>query len=103
MPAYAVNVRAIVRATPLDDDAPALIPGWEIYDYEAPEEDGETATLRCDQLVRVEAAGPEEAVEAAKDAADAIQMKGWEVGDVDLWVDAGIDIDPEYASEGPKP
>lgn len=101
MPEYDVNIRAIVRATPVEPDAVADIPGWEIYDYQGPMDDGsersedddETATIRCDQGVRVTADDPGAAIEEAKIAASAIMMEGWVVEDVELWVDAGIDVE----------
>lgn len=49
---FAINVRAVVRASKLQDDAAGDIAGWDIYDFD--EQDGSTI-FRCDQLVRVQA------------------------------------------------
>ena len=102
---WAVNVRAIVTATPTEADAEgAEASPWEVYDVE---KDSEADRVRCDTLVRVRAATAEEAVELAKDEAPAVVLAGYVVDDVELWVDKEIDIDPEFATEpqadAPKP
>jgi hypothetical protein len=99
---YAINVRAKVRATQVDPDADGDIPDWEIYDSD---DLGDGAVLiSCDRLVRVQAGDKAKAIELAKDAVGPIVLKGYEIEDVTLWVDEGIDVNPEFAeSSGPTP
>lgn len=99
---YAINVRARVRATQVDPDADGDIPGWEVYDSD---DLGDGSVLiSCDRLVRVQAVDDGTAIELAKDAAGPIDLKGYEIEDVTLWVDEGIDVNPEFAeSSGPTP
>jgi hypothetical protein len=99
MPNYEVNVRAIVTAsrgsaTPgIDPD----IQDWEVYDFEANERDSDelpvNVTLRCDQFVKVEADTEEQAIELAKQDATGINIPGWAIDSVTLWVDDGIDVE----------
>lgn len=96
MPQYEVNVRAIVVAEALSQDAPCQIQGWEIYDFEALERDADDqpkrSKFRCDQLVTVEAENEEAAIEAAKIDATTIEVDDHLIESVDLWVDEGIDV-----------
>lgn len=101
MTEYAINVRAVVRATPLSEDAGCEVEGWEVYDTDHGE-DG-SLTLRCDRLVRVEADNEEDAIERAKSDAPGIEVGGCEIDDVDLWVDPAIDVNPDFASASPAP
>ena len=102
MTQFAINVRAVVRATPTSDEATGDVEGWDVYDWEAAEE-GEGVTIRCDRVVRVEADDEEAAIERAKEDAPAIVVEGYDVDDVELWVDAGIDVNPDHAAESPAP
>jgi hypothetical protein len=97
---YEINVRAIVRATQADDDATGHIEGWEVYDNEAGEEKGEVV-VRCDQLVAVKAKDEADAIEAAKANATGIEMHGYEIDDVNLWVDESIDVNPNAGAATP--
>lgn len=100
---YAINVRAKVTATRTKPDASGAIEGWEVYDYDETS-DPNVVVVRCDQLVRVEADNEDEAVEKAQAAATAIEMEDHEIDDVDLWVDRGVDINPEFAdTSAPSP
>lgn len=96
MAQFEVNVRAIVTATRTSKEAEAEIPDWDVYDFDALERDGSgditKARVRCDQLVKVSADHQEEAIENAKADASEIDIKGFEVDDVELWVDEGIDV-----------
>ncbi len=102
MTEYAINVRAVVRATPTSDEASGEVKGWDVYDWEGSEE-GDCVTIRCDRLVRVEAEDQEAAIKRAMEDAPAIEVEGYEIGDVELWVDPGVDVNPEYAAESPAP
>lgn len=95
MTAYAINVRAVVRATPVEANPSGDIAGWEIYDFD--KEPNGNATFRCDQLVHVDADTDVEAIEKAKADATGIVVEGYEIDGIELWVDAGIDINPEFA------
>lgn len=96
MARYDVNVRAVVVATCVDKEASGNIPDWEIYDFDALERDENDyvtkARIRCDQNVTVEAENEDEAIESAKADATDIVVEGFEIDDVDLWVDEGIDV-----------
>ncbi|NTF16828.1 hypothetical protein G6L37_00115 [Agrobacterium rubi] len=96
MATYEVNVRAIVTATRGDAGASGDIAGWDQYDFEALERDADDQPLvvqiRCDQFVTVEADNQEDAVENAKNDATAIEMEGFSIDGVTLWVDEDIDI-----------
>jgi len=98
MAKFDVNVRAIVMATCVESEASGNIPGWDIYEFEALERDkngnATEARIRCDQLVTVEAKDEEEAIELAKDEATTIVVEGFQIDDVTLWVDEGIDVTP---------
>jgi hypothetical protein len=91
-----INVRAIVTATCVDENASGHIPGWEIYDSDALERDENNritkARIRCDQNVTVEADSEIEAIEMAKEAATDIVVEGFQIDDLTLWVDEGIDV-----------
>lgn len=91
---FAINVRAVVRASKIQDDASGDIAGWDVYDFD--EQDG-TTTFRCDQLVRVQAENEAEAIEAAKADATTIVVEGYEIEGIELWVDEGIDVNPDFA------
>jgi len=96
MTRFDVNVRAIVMATCIDKNASGDIPGWDIYDFDALERDENNyiteARIRCDQNVTVEADNEAKAIEIAKDETTAIVIEGFQIDDVTLWVDEGIDI-----------
>jgi hypothetical protein len=96
MPSFNVNVRAIVVATATDKTASAAIPGWEIYDFDVLNRDGDenplTCRIRCDQTVTVEADTENDAVELAKSNATMITVEGHDIEDISLWVDEGIDV-----------
>lgn len=96
MPKYEINVRAIVAVSAPDENASGQIEGWDQYDWETIERDGDgvatEAQIRCDQIVAVDATDAEAAVEEAKIVATPISVDGWVIDDVTLWVDDGIDI-----------
>jgi hypothetical protein len=91
---YAVNVRAIVVLSAIEEDG-YDIEGWDIYDTEK-REDGEEL-VRCDRLVQVLAENDQEAADKAEIEAPAIVVEGAVIEEVSLWVDMDIDIDPEFA------
>jgi hypothetical protein len=96
MPQYEINVRAIVEVVCLDTEASCDVPGWETYDVDVTkrDENGDIyeATIRCDQLVRVEADDEETARESAKEETSAIKIEGYWTNSVSLWVDEDIDV-----------
>lgn len=102
---WAVNVRAIVRLTQVSNahDYGDSFEGWDIYDEEKGDEP-DTYIIRCDRIVRVTATTREDAVEQAQAEAPGIDIPDGYEGEVSLWVDEGIDVDPEYAVEAaPSP
>lgn len=95
---WAVNVRAVVRLTQVSNahDYGDAFDGWDIYDQESGDEP-DTFVIRCDRIVRVTAATQDDAVEQAQADAPGIPIPDGYEGEVSLWVDEGIDIDPEHA------
>ena len=100
-----VNVRAVVRCEAPAGTEELEVPGWEVYDVESREEEGlARATVRCDRHVSVEG-DPNDVEDLARDAritAPAVEVPGWTVDQVDLWIDEDIDVNPEDA-DVPKP
>lgn len=104
---YDVNVRAVVTATLIHPHGMEVIPGWEIYNSSPLDLDGDPfrRTIRCDQLVSVEAENEEDAIVLAKRLSTAITMEDHEVENLKLWVDEGIDVtlkQPEEVPSGPS-
>lgn len=103
-----MNVRAVVTATLIHPHGMEVIPGWEIYDSSPLDLGGGDPfrrTIRCDQMVSVEAENEEDAIVLAKRLSTAITMEDHEVENVKLWVDEGIDVtlkQPEEVFSGPN-
>jgi hypothetical protein len=89
---YIVNVRAVVRATAIDERAAANPLGWLIHDTAI---EGDMTVMECDTLVEVRAETDKEAVKRAKDRAPAIEMADFKIKSVKLWVDSETGINPE--------
>ncbi len=95
---WAINVRAVVRLTQVSNahDYGDSFDGWDVYDDEEGDEP-DTRVIRCDRIVRVTATTQQDAVEQAQADAPGIPIPDGYEGEVGLWVDEGIDVDPEHA------
>ena len=90
MRTWDVNVRAIVSGD-LDYLRDVELPDcWEIYDFD--EDDAEeSAVMRCDTVVTVQARSAREAVKSAIDKAPSLGVR-YDQSWVKLWVDEDIDV-----------
>ena len=109
MPAFNVNVRAIVTASSLPNFAasgPSKASPWEVYVHSTRKGDEagdpDVHVIRCDTSVRVEAEDQESAIEAAKGDAPLIELEEFLIDGCDLWVDEGIDVELDQ-DEGATP
>ena len=89
---YIINVRAVVRARAVDENAAANPLGWVVHDTAM---EGDMTVMDCDTLVEVRAETTREAVKRAKDRAPAIEMADFKIKSVKLWVDSETGINPE--------
>jgi hypothetical protein len=74
MQSYSVNVRAVVRATAANSSIPCHVEGWDIYDFQAPQNGSLGHVIRCHKSVYVEAEDENSAANLAMDEVTGIVL-----------------------------